>query len=446
MARRIYLRTFGCQMNRLDTELVAGALRRAGHELVADEGAADTVLLNTCAVRDQAENRVRSALGLLRERKRTEPDLVIGVLGCMAQRSGASLRRWCPEIDLVAGPGMVDRIDELLAAAQTGPVVATDARAPEGLCGLSAARSPRGPQAFVAAMRGCDNFCAYCVVPYVRGRARSRPLADILAEMRALLDRGVREVTLLGQSIDAWGRDLRPRQGLVDLVRAAGAVDGLARLRFLTAHPRNVDRDLFAAMAEAPAVCEHLHMPAQSGADPVLRAMGRGYTRAAYDKRLAWGRELVPGMAFSSDFVVGFPGETEAQFCDTLALVERARFQNIFAFRYSPRPGTAAARRPDDVPHEAKEGRLQALLSAQEAVSRARNTALHGTVQTVLVEGPSARDPHNLTGRTRHNAVAVFPAPADPVRRAALTGREVTLRITGSTPLTLFGEPVSEDI
>ncbi|MFH0909962.1 MAG: tRNA (N6-isopentenyl adenosine(37)-C2)-methylthiotransferase MiaB [Planctomycetota bacterium] len=441
MPRRVHIVTFGCQMNKLDSELVASALLAAGHEVVARPEEADAVLLNTCSVRDQAENRALSAVGVLKLRKEREPGFLIGVLGCMAQRRGKELVRRYPAIDLVVGTRLFPRIAELLEAAAQSPVAAVEENPREP---LPARRPAAGPQAFVAAMRGCGNFCAYCIVPFVRGPEESRPLAEIVEEVRALVAGGAREVTLLGQSIDRWGQDLAPRRMLEELLAAVDGVPGLLRLRFITAHPRAVDRDLFRAMAALPRVCECLHMPAQSGSDRVLQAMNRGYTRAEYEERLAWGRALVPGLTFASDFLVGFPGETEAEFLETLDLVERGAFQNIFAFRYSPRPGTAAAKRKDDVPPEEKERRLQALLRAQERIALIRHASLRGTIQTVLVEGPSKRDASRMAGRTRQNDPAMFPAPSSESERASLVGREIALRITRSTALTLFGERAEE--
>lgn len=439
MARAIHLVTFGCQMNKLDSELVAGALATAGHRMVASAEEADTVLFNTCSVRNQAENRVLSHIGQLKERKRKESGLLIGVLGCMAQRLGADLLRQAPGTDLVVGTRQFPHIAELLAQAESGPVVATDEvpLATEGA--LPQHRHRGGPNAWVAVMRGCNNFCAYCIVPHVRGREESRPLEAVVDEVGALVAAGAVEITLLGQSIDKYGQDLTPRRSLTDLLVAVDAVPGLARLRFVTAHPRAVTAELFETMAALPSVCEHLHMPAQSGSDAILQAMNRGYTRAAYEATLAAGHARIPDLAVASDFIVGFPGENEQDFAETLDLVQTARFQTLFAFRYSPRPGTQAATRPDNVPREAKEERLQALLQAQEGISQERNQALIGTRTTVLVEGLSKRDSANLAGRNRQNALVMIPAPPDPAAQQALVGREVEVVLSQATPLTLFG-------
>jgi tRNA-2-methylthio-N6-dimethylallyladenosine synthase len=446
MQRRVHLLTFGCQMNKLDSELVAGALREAGHEIVDDPGAADTILINTCAVRDQAENRVLSRIGTLKARKARDPRFRIGVLGCMAQRMGASLPRQYPQVDLVVGTRAFAQIAALLERAESGPVVAVDeASLSEAQGGALPPRSGGGLHSWVGVMRGCENYCAYCVVPYVRGREESRPLGAVVDEVRALVEAGTREVTLLGQSIDKYGRDLSPPASLAELLGAIDAIPGLQRLRFVTAHPKRIDAALFKVMASCPTICEFLHVPAQSGSDRMLERMNRGYNREHYERILQTGRQILPTIAYASDFIVGFPGETEADFLRTLDLVRDQQFQTIFAFRYSPRPGTRAARFDDDVPDHEKERRLQALLGAQEELNASRNRALVDSEVEVLVEGLSKRDATKLAGRTRQNALAVFPAPDGPSAVARWTGRTVRLRVVDWTPLTIFGEPVEQE-
>ncbi len=433
---RIAILTFGCQMNKLDSELMAEALHAAGHEVVADEEAAEVILFNTCSVRDHAEQRVLSRLGRLKHRKRHEPGLRIGVTGCMAQRMGRDLLRQIPHVDLVCGTRQFPHIGSLLEQAAAGPVVAVDETSlvAPGTLDAHGRALHAGPQAFVSVMRGCNNRCAYCIVPHVRGREESRPMEAVVQEVRTLADRGAREVCLLGQNIDAYGKDIQT--DLAALLRAVAAVDGLTRIRFVTSHPRDITEDLVSTLAALPTVCNHLHMPAQSGATRVLQAMRRGYTREDYDRKLAMIARRAPGTFVTSDFIVGFPGETDADFEETRDLVKTARFQNAYIFKYSLRPGTPAEKLPDDVPLGEKKRRNQALLAAQEAVNRERTQALIGTRQTILVEGLSSRDRTKLTGRTETNQICVFDAPPD---WTDLVGELVDLTITDATPLTLFG-------
>ena len=433
--RSIHIVTYGCQMNKLDSELVAHIPTAAGHELVDSPAEADTVLFMTCSVRDQAENRVLSAIGSLRRRAEHEAGFIVGVLGCMAQRLGEELLRRAPGVRLVCGTRQFQRIAELLADAERGPVVAIEEDA--GGADLPERHFAGGIQAFVAVMRGCNNYCSYCIVPSVRGREESVPPDRVMDEVRRVTERGAVEVTLLGQSIDKYGLDLEPRESLFRLYERVHETPGLVRLRFLTAHPKNITQELFETMARLPKVCEHLHMPAQSGSDAILSAMNRRYTRAQYDGLLALGRRIVPGLAFTSDFIVGYPGETDADFEATLELVSTAEFSNIYAFRYSPRPGAKSAGLADDVPQAVKEERLARLLAAQEIVSRRRNAALVGSVQEVLAEGVSRRDARNWTGRTRSNGIVAFGVPEG---LNVSPGQLLRVTVTDATPLTLLGQ------
>lgn len=431
---KLHVVTFGCQMNKLDSEVAAGQLLEAGYVATERSEEADVILINTCSVRQHAEDKVWSLLGTLRALKRRNPGLIIGVIGCMAQKEREHILQRMPHVDLVCGPMELDRLPELVAAARehAGPLLAVG----EGHVGRAprvVRRRPNRFQAFVAVMRGCDNFCSYCIVPYVRGREVSRPLNEIVEEVQQLVADGVKEVTLLGQNVNSYGRTLGDGTTLVTLLRRLDAVKGLERLRFVTSHPKDATDELFHAMADLPSVCPHLHLPAQSGSNRVLRDMNRGYTREHYLDRIARLREIVPGVEVASDFIVGFPGETEAEFQDTLSLVEQAEFQNCFVFKYSPRAGTRAAELPDDVLWATKQERNRRLLAAQEAIMRRRNAAMVGRTVEVLVEGPSERDPTNLTGRTRANHIVAFPGDA------GLAGRTVPVTIVNATALTLLG-------
>ena len=435
MRKRVYLETFGCQMNKLDSELVLGELAQAGYEECADSDEADVILLNTCSVRQHAEEKVYSRLGTWRRRKQREPQVVIGVLGCMAQKEGQALIDRMPHVDLVCGTRMIQHIPRLLEKIEAGarPIVATEQN---GIVHFdrNVERRPRRHAAYVAVMRGCDNYCSYCVVPYVRGAEVSRPLAEIVGEATRLACEGCKEITLLGQNVNSYGKNSQPKVDLADLLEALNEIDGLARIRFVTSHPRDMSDRILDAVGRLPKVCEHLHVPAQSGSDSILDRMKRGYTSAEYDDLIQRARERIADVTFSSDFIVGFPGETDRDFEATVSLVKRVEFQNCIIFKYSPRPGTAAARLADDVPADVKRQRNQTLLKTQEAVAVRRNRALHGSTLEVLVDGPSKKDSSRLSGRTRQNHIVVFRGSA------GLTGRLVRVRVTDSTPLTLFGE------
>ncbi|MCX7934387.1 MAG: tRNA (N6-isopentenyl adenosine(37)-C2)-methylthiotransferase MiaB [Planctomycetota bacterium] len=441
---RVCLITFGCQMNKLDSELAAEALAAAGHSVVADVAQADAVIFNTCAVREHAEQRVRSRLAQIKSRKERQPGFRIGVMGCFAERLGSALLAEYPYVDLVCGTRHFPRLAELLAQCAQGPVVAVgagDDLAP-GIGVSHPRRRHQGVIGYISVLRGCENCCAYCVVPAVRGAQVSRPRQAIAEEARNLAARGCREIVLLGQNIDAYGKDLGAGEDLASLLEtvheatAGSGAPGLPRIRFVTNHPRDIVPRLVQMVNDLPRVCKHFHMPAQSGSTRILAAMRRGYTREEYDERLAMIANFCPAALVASDFIVGFPGETEEDFQQTLDLVSRARFQNSYIFKYSPRPGTAAAACADDVPYAEKQRRHQALLRAQGEVSQQRHQALVGSVQEILVEGTSPRDQQRLIGRTSQNLICVFPAPP---HRQDYIGRLVKLRIVSATALTLSG-------
>ena len=450
---KVYLETMGCQMNRLDSELVAASLRAAGLELTDDARAADVLLYNTCSVRRHAEDKVHSRLGWACQRKAGGRRIIIGVLGCMAQRMGDRLIRRHGGVDVVCGPGQLARLPELIASAADGPQVALDpprnqARGDEPIDRLDHARDPARThlpgQAYVRIMRGCDRFCTYCVVPFVRGPELSRRPGAILEEVRRLVGAGVTQVALLGQTVNSYRHAQSGRSvGLADLLERIDAVEGLRRVRFVTNYPGDFDRAILQAMADLPSVCEHLHLPAQSGSDRVLRAMGRRYTRSEYEELIDAARETVPGVGIAGDFIVGFPGESDEDFGASADLIRRSRYRNSFIFKYSPRPGTRAADLDDDVGEKVKRRRNRELLAVQEQVSRADNRALVGQRVEVLVEGPSPRADRpgaakspgatQLLGRTRTDHIVVFDGPAE------LAGRYVNVEIADASALTLFG-------
>ncbi|MGQ0552101.1 MAG: tRNA (N6-isopentenyl adenosine(37)-C2)-methylthiotransferase MiaB [Planctomycetota bacterium] len=430
---RVLLEVFGCQMNKLDAELMVGALRKAGYDFTDRDEEADAVLMVSCAIRDQAEQRVRSHLGELGELKRRRPELALGLLGCMAQREGqALLDRW-PALDFVAGtrdfPGVAGLLNRVRA--EHVRVLAVD-----GSDQVSEQRDlsarPARSRAWVNVMRGCDKPCTYCVVPRTRGPEISRPLAEIVEEVRSLVSDGVLEVTLLGQTVNAWGR--REGRSLGELLVVLQELPGLERVRFITSHPEEMDERLIEAMAACPKTGLFLHLPPQSGSSAVLRRMARGYTAERYREIVAQLRERIPGVQIGADLITGFPGETAADHAATVRLVEDLRFSQAFVFRYSPRPGTPAwGRLADDVPDELKHERLLELQVLQTRVQTERHRTLVGQKQSVLVEGSGRRDATMLFGRNLAFDRVLFPG------ELPLIDQLVDVEITHSTSLTLRG-------
>ena len=436
--KRLYLLSFGCQMNIYDGELVASAFKRAGY-LRADEPAdADVILVNTCAVREHAEEKVFSHLGELRRHKERKPGMLLGVTGCMAERMGKEIARRAPHVDLIAGARSFGDILDLAAAARAGArtvvSVGHDRAPPER--DITVRTDPY--RAFVAVSRGCDHRCTFCVVPRTRGRERGRPLAELVAEVDALVADGVVEVTLLGQNIDSYGKDRPDGEDLHHLLHACHAIEGLQRLRFVTSHPADMEPVIFDDMAALPKLCGALHIPPQSGSNAVLKRMARGYTRERYLDIVADFRRRFPEGELAADFIVGFPGETEEDFEASLSLLLEVKFQQSFVFRYSARPGTPAANHfADDVPQPVKAARNLRLLQAQESVAQAKHEAMVGRTFQVLVEGPSKKDGRMLTGRTRGNHILHFPG------EASLAGRLVDVKVTDYSPISLRGKLTS---
>ncbi|MCS7047168.1 MAG: tRNA (N6-isopentenyl adenosine(37)-C2)-methylthiotransferase MiaB [Gemmataceae bacterium] len=450
MSRKVYLETVGCQMNVLDSELVVGSLRRQGYELTHVPEEADVILFNTCSVRQHAEDKIYSALGRLRAHKHRNPDKVLGVLGCMAQKDQELIRKRAPHVDLIVGTGQLAQLPRLIRTVQeTGTfqmAVSLDRTEPRQEVERSfesydplrdPALRPNRFQAYVRVMIGCDKFCTYCVVPNVRGPEQSRPAADIVAEVRQLAAEGCKEVTLLGQTVNSY------RHGssrLSDLLAMIHDTAGIERIKFITNFPKDMSDDLLDAVRSLPKVCPYLHVPAQSGCNEVLRRMKRLYTVEFYRDMLARCRERIPGVAISSDFIVGFSGESEASFARTCDLVRTAGFKNSFIFKYSARPGTKAYELyADDVPEEIKKRRNNDLLALQAEVSLADHRRFIGRRVEVLVEGPSKNawkldgGPMQLTGRTRTDHIVVFDG------NPRLTGATVNVWIDQASAFTLFG-------
>jgi len=431
---KLHLITYGCQMNEYDSERVAGLLRERDYELTAEEGDADVILLNTCAIREKAEDKVYSKLGELKQLKARRPGLVIGVMGCMAQLQQQAVLRRAPVVDLVFGSPAIARVGELVERArrERRPVLDT-AEAP--LVKLTA--KPAGAdrlKAFVTVMEGCEKHCTFCVVPRTRGRERSHPPEAIVAEIEGLVAEGCREVTLLGQTVNAYGRDLTPPTDLAELFARVNDVEGLARIRFTTSNPYNLTPALIRAIRDVDKVCEWFHLPLQSGSDRVLARMNRGYTRARYLELVDALREAEPALAFSTDIIVGFPGETEDDLEATLETIERVGYDNVFVFRYSRRPGTPAAAMPEQIADDVKARRNARVLDVVQRVTAARSRLLAGRTMEVLVDGTSRKNPGELSGRTRCNRVVNF----DGAGRTAV-GDIAQVRVTEVLPHSLRG-------
>ena len=438
MGRKLYIRTFGCQMNEYDSARMADVLAAArGMELTDRPEEADVLLLNTCSVREKAQEKVFSEIGRWKALKAARPEVVIGVGGCVASQEGEAILARAPYVDLVFGPQTLHRLPAMLRRleAERRPVVDVSFPETEKFDHLPEPR-PGGPTAFVSVMEGCSKYCSFCVVPYTRGEEVSRPFEDVLAEVAALAARGVREVTLLGQNVNAYRGTTADGEtaDLATLIAYAAAVDGIGRVRYTTSHPLEMTEGLIEAHAEVPELVPHLHLPVQSGSDRILAAMKRGHTADDYREIVRRLRRARPDITISSDFIVGFPGETEEDFEATLALVEEIGFDYSFSFVYSPRPGTPAAELDDPVPPAVKKARLHRLQRLLEEQGQRISRRMVGTVQTVLVEGPSRRDPRELAGRTPNNRVVNFAGDA------ALVGRFVEVRITEAQPHSLRGE------
>jgi tRNA-2-methylthio-N6-dimethylallyladenosine synthase len=430
---RYHLTTFGCQMNEHDSERMKGLLESIGYSPVETRDDADLIVFNTCTIRASADDRFFGNLGEARRIKRERPDVVVAVGGCWAQSQKQQVFEQFPWVDIAFGPGEVTRLGELVARER---IQAVGAFSFDGAFAASLpTRRERPYQAWVQISVGCNSVCSYCIVPSVRGRERSRTLPDVLGEIHTLAADGVREVTLLGQNVNSYGRDLRgdERTDFGALLRAVGDIDGIERLRYTSPHPKDMKLDVIAAMAETPAVCEHVHLPAQSGSTRILKAMRRTYDRGRYMDLVGRLRDAIPDLSLTTDIIVGFPGETETDFAETLSLIEECAFDGAYTFLYSPRPGTEAGETlPDDVSAETKRDRMQRLIEAVQRNGAERATRFVGSTREVLVEGPSRTDPTRLRGRLRQNITVNFTGTAQP-------GELVMVDITGSTSASLGG-------
>lgn len=451
---KILIKTYGCQMNERDSEQVARMFLDGGYELTADEDEADVILVNTCSVREKAELKALGKMGLLTSRPNAKPHVVYGFMGCMAQSKGRELFRAVPRLDLVAGTQKYHRVfqqvDRLLSSRLSAdtPTLARGAR----ICDTADEKASQNairdhlPQqgrctAFVSIMQGCEMKCSYCIVPSTRGEERSRPAQDIVREVEELAAQGVREVTLLGQIVNRYGRDepaVNGRSAFVRLLESLHQIDGIERIRFTSPHPIGFREDLVEAYRYLPKLCSHIHFPMQSGSDRILQLMRRPYKNEKYLRLCESMREARPDLAITTDIIVGFPGETDADYIETKRAVERIQFDNAFIFQYSPRRDTPAAAMENQVCLRVKEARNQDLLATVNAIATARNAALVGTVQEILVEGPSKSNRDRLSGRTSQNKPVIIDAAP------GLTGRIIPVRIVESTGFTLYGDLASD--
>ena len=446
---RVYIKTYGCQMNERDSEAVAAMLRGRGYRIVTAEADCDILLLNTCSVRDAAEQKALGKAGYVTHRKKKNPDFVLGILGCMAQNRGESILEKLPDVDLIVGTQkfhqVPDYLDNIRAAKDAGvPIGSSIVDIGEEADSQNTIRDhleteEKQVSAFVSIQQGCNMSCNFCIVPKTRGDERSRPMEDIVSECRQLAARGVKEITLLGQIVTSYGRrDYKGIDGIspfVQLIEKVHAIEGIERIRFTSPHPRGFKQDLVEAYGRLPKLCEYVHLPMQSGSDKMLRAMNRPYSRDRYKEIVDSLRAVRPDMYFSTDVIVGYPGETEEDFQQTKELFEACNFDMAYIFKYSIRSGTVAAELEDQITDEVKEARNQALLDVLRVNSKRRNESLVGTVQDVLLEGPDKTGKH-FTGRTRGNRVVIV--DADP----RLVGQIVKVNFTRATISTLYGDLV----
>ena len=430
--------TYGCQQNEADSEKLRGYLREMGCGFTEDEFQADIIVVNTCAVREHAEMRVLGNVGALNHSKKARPGQIIAVCGCMVQQPhmAEKLKKSYPIVDLVFGPHELWRFPELLQTVMDRHkrIFAADKNDGAVAEGIPMARDGR-VKAWLSVMYGCNNFCTYCVVPYVRGRERSRLPEEVIREAEALVQAGYKDITLLGQNVNSYGRDLGGGTDFSDLLRMVNDIPGKFRIRFMTSHPKDATEKLFRTMAECEKCAHHIHLPVQAGNDRVLREMNRGYTAAQYLEKVALARRYMPDLVLTTDIIVGFPGETDAEFEDTLRLVETVGYDAMFTFIYSPRVGTRAAEMPDPMSREDKQRNFDRLLETANAISAEKHAAYVGTVQEVLVDGPS-REPGMLSGRTMNGRLVHLPGGED------LIGQFVKVKITDYTTWSLFGEKV----
>ncbi|MCG9760490.1 MULTISPECIES: tRNA (N6-isopentenyl adenosine(37)-C2)-methylthiotransferase MiaB [Pseudoalteromonas] len=438
MSKKLHIKTWGCQMNEYDSQKMADLLDSTnGYQLTEEAEQADVILLNTCSIREKAQEKVFHQLGRWKLLKDTNPDLVIGVGGCVASQEGDTIRQRAPFVDIVFGPQTLHRLPEMIKQVQSKEGSVVDISFPE-IEKFDRLPEPKaeGPSAFVSIMEGCSKYCTFCVVPYTRGEEVSRPLDDVILEVAQLAEQGVREVNLLGQNVNAYRGEMHDGEicYFSDLIRYVAAIDGIDRIRYTTSHPVEFTPDIIEAYADVPELVDHLHLPVQSGSDRILNLMKRGHTALEYKSTIRKLRKIRPNLSMSSDFIIGFPGESNADFEATMNLINDIGFDMSFSFIYSARPGTPAADLPDDVAESEKKERLYILQNRINQMAQDISRKMHDTEQRILVEGPSKKNPMELRGRTENNRVVNFEGPH------SVIGQFVDVRITEALPNSLRGE------
>jgi tRNA-2-methylthio-N6-dimethylallyladenosine synthase len=431
---KAFIRTFGCQMNDHDSERMAGLLKQQGYTLTTNPDEAKLILVNTCSIRDKAEQKAYSELGRYARLKKTQPDLIVGMAGCVAQQEGEKVFDRYPWVDLAFGSANIPNLPQMIKRRQSGHLYVLGTEEPLGPPPTSPAVRSDRVRAWVNIMEGCDKACSFCVVPMTRGKERSRPADEIVNEVRELGIKGFKEVTLLGQTVNSYGKGTTVE--FPDLLWKLNDLTGIERIRFTTSHPMDLNPKLMQAMAMLPKVCEHLHLPLQSGSDNILERMNRRYSYTEYLEKVRSLRKMIPDVSLTTDIIVGFPGESEKDFERTLQALETVRYDSIFAFKYSPRPHTVAATYPDPIPEEIKDARLQKLLTVQKQISTEQGNRLTGTLQQALIETSRKRDPHQIVGRTRSYRTVKFHGSPDWI------GQLVNVRILKANAMNLEGEVV----
>jgi len=430
----LYIKTFGCQMNVHDSEQIATLLKASGYESTDDFRKADLIIINTCSIREKAAQKVYSQLGKFRELKRSKPGLIIGMGGCLAQQWRSKIFARAPFLDLVFGTHNIHQLPDLIRTIETTGSRVEETTFHESVKAVGIVALPQNGaiSAYVTIMQGCNNFCSFCVVPYLRGPEVSRPSQDIIDEVKALADHGIREAILLGQNVNSYGKTMGT--DFAALLHEVGKIGGVERIRYTTSHPKDLSFDLMKCYTDVNKLCEHIHLPVQSGSDLILKRMNRGYTKAQYLDKVESLRNIRPDISITSDMIVGFPGETERDFQETIDLMEKVRFDNLFSFKYSEREGTAAVKFADKIDECIKRERLQALQSLQEKHTLERNRALEGRIEDVLVEGVSKKMPSEMMGRTRSNKIVNFRGKKE------LIGKTVSVLITEAYLHSVKGE------
>ncbi len=434
MIKKVYIRTFGCQMNEYDSQRILSIFEEMGYEETDDPSLADFAVINTCSVREKPKEKVKSEIGRLKRYKKDNPDYKIAVAGCVAQEDGEAILKEQKSVDLVLGTDGIPKLYEAIKRVELGERLAITEFSSDDFT-VPIFNRNSSVSAFVTIMKGCDNFCSYCIVPYVRGREKSRHYREIFDEVKYLVDNGIKEVTFLGQNVNSYGKTLDENINFAQFLYMATKIDGLNRIRFVTSHPKDFNKELVDLIASEEKICEYLHLPLQAGSDRILKAMNRGYTFEKYEEKVNYAKEKIRGLALSSDFIVGFPDESEDDFEKTLLALQRIEYETIFAFKYSPRSGTKAAKMDDNIPDVEKSLRLKKVLDLQQTITDKLLKQQVGEIQEILVEGKSKKDEKIYSGRNRRNRIVNFTSD-----KPLNCGDLVKVKITQSKKNSLFGK------